>query len=322
MSRRSSPTCCHDRSSPSRAKPQATAARHDPSFHGSTCSSRRATSSRLSAQSLRARSAAPRVSATAEGRTDPVAGAWRPGAERAQPQADLADGLVGRGVRDREGVPGALGQASVLTGDEGEGIDLGVGGRDRRDEGDQGIARDRAHERRVGVAECAQDDGAVGEARHRGGEHGAMRPGRPSGGKRVVSIPVYMRAAMYTGRDTTDEPCGGRVETCRVLVGSGRYSSLMAAVPDRNACTQRGTAHSPARHQSFLVPRICRWTHPRAAIQPVTSRQNGSRASRAAPSASCRPSPADCTSSASGRSARSRRTARTEGASCGASARK
>lgn len=36
MSRRSAPTCCQDRRSPSRSKPHASAARQEPSFQGST----------------------------------------------------------------------------------------------------------------------------------------------------------------------------------------------------------------------------------------------------------------------------------------------
>ena len=36
MSRRSSPTFCHDRSNPSRTKPALVAVRADATFHGST----------------------------------------------------------------------------------------------------------------------------------------------------------------------------------------------------------------------------------------------------------------------------------------------
>lgn len=53
MSLRWPPTSCQDRSRPSRSKPHDSAVRHDPSFQGSTYSSRRFTSPRSSAQEVR-----------------------------------------------------------------------------------------------------------------------------------------------------------------------------------------------------------------------------------------------------------------------------
>jgi hypothetical protein len=58
MSFRASPTICQARSSPSRLYPMASAARHDPSFHGSTYSSKRSISGSDTAHAVSALSAA------------------------------------------------------------------------------------------------------------------------------------------------------------------------------------------------------------------------------------------------------------------------